>query len=106
MGWLAVVTLIFQYGPSLFEAIKSLIDAIRSKNTDSGTAAVSRAAGVAMDVVVSLKTRSDLTDAQKREQAWKDVQMGAKLMGVTLSESESRTLAELTLQKVKATKGG
>lgn len=102
MGWLSWLSLVVRYGPALFEALLALIEAIRAKNATEGKAAVSKAANIALDIVRSLKSRSDLTDEQKREQAWHDIQMGAKMINVELSESESRALAELSYQKLKA----
>lgn len=101
MAWLRIVALILQYGPALFEALAAMLAAIRAKNVEAGKAAVSRASQIALDIVASLKARSDLTDAQKRERAWHDIQIGSKMIGVELSESESRSLAELSYQKLK-----
>jgi hypothetical protein len=101
MNWLSIVALVLQYGPGLFQALAALIGAIRSKNVGAGSDAVTQANAIALRVVLSLKARNDMTDAEKREQAWKDVQFGARSIGVTLSESESRTLAELAYQDAK-----
>lgn len=100
MGWLAIVTLIFTYGPQLIEAVRSLIAAIKVKNADQGATAVKKAAELAKQIVESLQARSDLTNAQKREQAWSDLVMAMKLQGIVLSETNARTLTQLSYQDV------
>lgn len=100
MGWWAVLNLVLTYGPSLFEAIRNLIVAIRSKNPEQGAAAVKKATVMARNIVLSLQSRSDLKNPQKREQAWKDLVMGMKLQGVVLSETNARTLTQTLYQDV------
>lgn len=102
MGWLAIIGLVFQYGPQLIEAIGALITAIRSKNLTAGKAAITQASDLASKIVISLQSRSNMTNEAKREQAVSDLLMGAKMTGITLSESEARTLVELALQQAKA----
>lgn len=101
MSWLSIITLIFQFGPGLFEAIAALISAIRSKNADAGKAAVTNVTEIAAHVVAELKARNDMSEDVKREQAWQQIQYSAKTVGILLSESECRALAELAYQKAK-----
>ena len=101
MNWLGIIALIFQYGPELFRALAALFTAIKTKNASQGATAVSQTAKIAEQVVLSLASRNDMTNDQKREQAWKDVQAAGASFGITISESEARTVAELALQKVK-----
>lgn len=100
-AWWSLVLLLIQYAPRIIEAVKALVDAIRSRNVSEGRDAVDRSFVIAQDMVRSLRSRGDLTDAQKREQAWKDIQMGAKIVGIDLTESDSRTLAELAYKQIK-----
>lgn len=102
MNWLAIVALIFQYGPELFRALAALFTAIKARNATQGADAVSKGAEIAKQVIVSLDSRTGMTNDQKREQAWRDVVAGGKAIGVTISESEARTLAELALQGFKS----
>jgi len=102
MNWLAIVAMVFQYGPSLFQALAALFAAIKAKNVTQGADAVSKGAQIAKQVVVSLDSRTGMTNEQKRDQAWRDVVAGGKAVGITISESEARTLAELALQGWKS----
>lgn len=104
MNWLAIVALVFQYGPSLFQALAALFTAIKTRNAAHGADAVSKGAEIAKRVVASLDARTGMTNDQKREQAWRDVMEATRSIGITLSESESRALAELALQGYKAEK--
>lgn len=76
--------------------------AIKSKNTSQGATAVSQTAQIAEQVIASLAARNDMTTDQKREQAWKDIVAGGSALGISIGESEARTLSELSYQKVKA----
>lgn len=100
MAWWTIVSLIFTYGPKLIVALVSLIESIKKKNPDQGHEAVTATATLAAEIVTALMTRSDLTNAQKREQAWLDLVYGAKLKGYVISESNARTAAELAYQGV------
>jgi len=100
MNWLAIVALVFQYGPQLIVGIKALVDAIREKNPTKGADAVSGAADLAKQIVVSLQGRSDLSNDQKREQAWEDLIAAMASQGTTLSETNARTLTQVQYQGV------
>ena len=86
----------------LFQALRSLVDAIRNRNSDKGKAAVGESMQIALDVTLGLRARGDLSEEAKREQAWKDIQYAAKVVGIELTESQARTLAELAYQKARS----
>lgn len=98
MGWFAIIAAIIQYGPEIIAMVKTLIDAIRSKNAAKGASAVSEAGNLATQIVASLNARNDMTNDQKREQAFKDLITGMQGFGVTLSETNARTLTQLAYQ--------
>ncbi len=104
MNWLAVVTLIFRYGPSLLQALLALLSAIKARNTELGASAATQGAEIAKQVVLSLSMRNDLTNEQKREQAVADIMYMGSAARIAISESEARTLSELALQGLKAEK--
>jgi hypothetical protein len=98
MNWFTIIAIIFQYGPELINALKSLIDAILKHNTVQGQDAIGTVADLAGQIVRSLQARSDLNNEQKREQAWQDLIVAADNFGIKLSETNARTLAQLAYQ--------
>jgi adenine/guanine phosphoribosyltransferase-like PRPP-binding protein len=93
--WITIALMLIQYGPQIIEAVKALADSIRNRNIEQGKAAVSKSMQLALEITEAFKTRSDLTNEQKREQAWRDLIAGMASQGVTLSESQARRLSEL-----------
>jgi hypothetical protein len=102
VNWLSIIALILQYGPGLFQALAALFTAIKEKNASHGADAVSKGADIARDVIASLDARSDMTNDQKRETAWQDIIILGRNIGLKLTESQARTLAELALQGYKS----
>lgn len=101
MGWVSAFLALLQFVPQIIAAVKALIDAIKAKNAEKGSSAVSEAATLAAQIVTSLAARHDLSNEAKRELAVSDLLVGAKMVGVILSESQARTLVELSYQQVK-----
>ncbi len=98
VNWLTIISMIFTYGPQIIAAVKSLIDAILKKNVNQGKTAIGTVTDLAGQIVRSLQARNDMTNDQKREAAWIDLVMAAKLNGIVLSETNARTLVQMAYQ--------
>ena len=97
-NWFQIVMLVIQYAPQVIQWVATLVTAIRTKNPQAGKDVIQQSMDIAAKIVEQMNSRPDMTNEDKRERAWRQLVAAMAAVGVTLSETNARTLVQAAYQ--------